>query len=148
MALAPLSMVYRSEKQLPHMFQNLQGFYRTGDFCDVVLNVGPCRISAHGVILAAFSPYLCSMLQGDLDNRCRTELSLQNLDHVGLRCLIDYCYSGVITVDSSSADKILGVAKTLQVKEIEKLCLTFLTAQQNFSSEVISQIFLTAFLFI
>lgn len=139
MSQAPLSMVYRSDKQLPVLFRTLHGFYRLGTFCDVVLVTSHCRIRVHSVIIAAFSPLLYQMLGGESWSieRRQLELTLPNVDYVSLLSLIEYCYTGVITVDSSSADKILGVAIALQVKEVEKLCVTFLNAQRSFSSELI-----------
>ncbi|XP_060083323.1 zinc finger and BTB domain-containing protein 44-like [Ylistrum balloti] len=139
MSQAPLSMVYRSDKQLPVLFRTLHGFYRLGTFCDVVLVTSHCRIRVHSVIIAAFSPFLYQMLGGEswsVEHR-QLELTLPNVDYISLLSLIEYCYTGVITVDSSSADKILGVAIALQVKEVEKLCVTFLNAQRSFSSELI-----------
>lgn len=138
MAQAPLSMVYRSDKQLPILFRTLHSFYRLGTFCDVILVTSHCRIRVHSVIMAAFSPLLYQMLGGETWSveRRQMEVTLPNVDYVALVSLIEYCYTGVITVDSSSADKILGVAVALQVKEVEKLCVTFINAQQSFSSEV------------
>ncbi|XP_033745974.1 zinc finger and BTB domain-containing protein 44-like [Pecten maximus] len=139
MSQAPLSMVYRSDKQLPVLFRTLHGFYRLGTFCDVVLVTSHCRIRVHSVIIAAFSPLLYQMLGGESWSieRRQLELTLPNVDYISLLSLIEYCYTGVITVDSSSADKILGVAIALQVKEVEKLCVTFLNAQRSFSSELV-----------
>ncbi|XP_021343302.1 zinc finger and BTB domain-containing protein 44-like [Mizuhopecten yessoensis] len=139
MSQAPLSMVYRSDKQLPALFHTLHGFYRLGTFCDVVLVTSHCRIRVHSVIIAAFSPLLYQMLGGESWSieRRQLELSLPNVDYISLLSLVEYCYTGVITVDSSSADKILGVAIALQVKEVERLCVTFLNAQRSFSSELV-----------
>jgi hypothetical protein len=53
-----------------------------------------------------------------------------------LKAVVDFFYNGIITVDSDSAEQIFTLANTLQVKEVEKLCLTFLNAQQSFASEV------------
>jgi len=70
-------------------------------------------------------------------NKHKTDITLStHLRDDSVRLLIDFCYSSNITVDSQSADKILTAANILQIKEIEKLCITFLAAQQALKSEV------------
>lgn len=75
-------------------------------------------------------------------NKHKTDITLGNhLRDECVRQLVDFCYSSNITVDSQSADKILTAANFLQIKEIEKLCITFLAAQQALKSEVGSSLF-------
>lgn len=146
MALAPLSMVYHSENNCPQLLDNLKNFYKMGEFCDVILITGGQRIHAHRAVLGAFSAHLyqklklmimCPDSMGTHRFTNTTTLMLNDLDYRGLKIMIDFCYSGAICVDSSNVQRVFNVAKTLQNKEVEKLCETFLTAQQNFTSEVI-----------
>ena len=66
-----------------------------------------------------------------------SEITLRShLEEEAVCQLINFCYSSDITVDSKSADKILKAANFLQVKEVEKLCITFLVAQQALKPEV------------
>ena len=66
-----------------------------------------------------------------------SEITLRShLEEEAVCQLINFCYSSDITVDSKSADKILTAANFLQVKEVEKLCITFLVAQQALKPEV------------
>ena len=65
-----------------------------------------------------------------------TELPCEQFDETVLSNLIEFCYTGSITVDSVSASRMLNAATTLQITEVEKLCLTFLRAHQSFVCEV------------
>lgn len=135
MESAPLSMVYRSEKQLPKLNLAFQEFYQHEEFCDITLVTSNKRFRAHRVVLAAFSPYFYQAFSQQ--NNYLSDFSCHRFDEGSLKCLLDFCYSGVITVNTVSADKLLSVATVLQIKEVEKLCQTFLRAHQAFVHEVL-----------
>ncbi|KAH3819883.1 hypothetical protein DPMN_121627 [Dreissena polymorpha] len=79
-------------------------------------------------------------------NKHKTDITLGNhLRDESVRQLVDFCYSSNITVDTQSADKILMAANFLQIKEIEKLCITFLAAQQALRSEVVGLLYIVCF---
>lgn len=87
--------------------------------------------------MKCFPFYLYRDLFHEPSNKHKTDITLGNhLRDESVRQLVDFCYSSNITVDSQSADKILTAANFLQIKEIEKLCITFLAAQQALKSEV------------
>ncbi|KAJ8301139.1 hypothetical protein KUTeg_020126 [Tegillarca granosa] len=130
---APLSMVYRSDQQHKQLGQVLHEFLKNGEFCDIKLLVGSAQINVHKVILAAFSPYFYQILQQNV-----SLLTLHNFDERAVRSVIDFCYTGTIMVDTVSAEKLLPLAQTLQIREVEKLCRTFLTAQQSLTGSEIS----------
>lgn len=130
---APLSMVYRSDQQSKQLGQVLHEFLRNGEFCDIKLLVGSTQIHVHKVILAAFSPYFYQTLQQNV-----SVLTLHNFDERAVRSVIDFCYTGTIMVDTVSAEKLLPLAQTLQIREVEKLCRTFLTAQQSLTSSEVN----------
>ncbi|WAR27060.1 ZBT49-like protein [Mya arenaria] len=133
----PLSLRYHSDQLNNKVVSMMREFYLTGEFCDVVLHVGSLTIHAHRTVLAAFSPYFRDLFHQP-SNKHKTDIMLGNqLRDESVRQLIDFCYSSNITVDSQSADKILTAANILQIKEIEKLCITFLAAQQALKSEAI-----------
>lgn len=136
---APLSLRYHSDQLNNKVVSVLREFYQTGEFCDVIIHIGNIKIHAHRVVLAAFSPYFRDYFH-EAENRHKTDITLGN--HLRDECvqqLVDFCYSSNITVDSESADKILTAANFLQIKEIEKLCITFLAAQQALKSEALQQ---------
>lgn len=132
---APLSLRYHSDQLGQKVSTSLQEFFETGEFCDIVLIVGSAKIRAHRVVLASFSPYFRDLFQQPTSKQC-SEITLRNhLEEDAVCQLINFCYSSDITVDSKSADKILTAANFLQVKEVEKLCITFLVAQQALKPE-------------
>ncbi|XP_060569161.1 zinc finger and BTB domain-containing protein 17-like [Ruditapes philippinarum] len=136
---APLSLRYHSDQLNNKVVSVMREFYQTGEFCDVILHTGNIKIHAHRIVLAAFSPYFRDLFH-EPDNKHKTDINLGNhLRDECVRQLVDFCYSSNITVDSQSADKILTAANFLQIKEIEKLCITFLAAQQALKSEAVQQ---------
>ena len=103
-----------------------------------------CRVNKVGFLverLKWFITVLSIFLHRDLfhqpSSKDCSEITLRShLKEEAVRQLVDFCYSSDITVDSQSADKILTAANFLQIKEVEKLCITFLAAQQALKSEV------------
>lgn len=136
MACAPLSLRYQSKQHASNMLESLSDLYKTETLCDIILNVGTCKIRAHKIILAAFSPYFRSMFGPSGDCQNRPEVTLSDIDEDAAKLLVDFCYTGMIIVDSQTVESLLTAVTIMQLREMEKLCMTFLTAQQAMSGEV------------
>ncbi|KAL5013563.1 hypothetical protein ScPMuIL_007833 [Solemya velum] len=71
---------------------------------------------------------------GDCQNR--PEVTLSDIDEDAAKLLVDFCYTGMIIVDSQTVESLLTAVTIMQLREMEKLCMTFLTAQQAMSGEL------------
>lgn len=77
--------------------------------------------------LFAASDYFAAMFRSELQECGQKEITINGVDGDTLQQLIEYCYSGEITIDSQNIEKIAKAATMLQFAGIEKNCTEFYT---------------------
>lgn len=104
------------------MRQNVQ-------LCDVTLSVGDEMINCHKVILASVSPYFFAMFNEDMLERNMDVISLHDIDPDSLKRLIDYAYTGEITITEENVQVLLPASSLLQIQSVREACCKFLLRQ-------------------
>uniref|UniRef100_A0A3Q3F6W2 Zinc finger and BTB domain containing 48 n=1 Tax=Labrus bergylta TaxID=56723 RepID=A0A3Q3F6W2_9LABR len=95
-----------------------------GKFCDAVLNVGGGVVYlAHRNILSCFSELFHP--QSNMPSAPSTELCLQECPNDGLELLLNFVYTGKLTLDAENLDKVQRAAVSLCVPEAVALCQQF-----------------------
>ncbi|KAL9915483.1 kelch-like protein 17 isoform X1 [Glossina fuscipes] len=97
--------------------------------CDVTLEVGGETIHAHKVILASVSPYFYAMFNDDMLERTQGIVRLHDIDLLALKHLIDYIYTGEITITEQNVQTLLPASSLLQMHSVREACCKFLLRQ-------------------
>lgn len=109
----------------------LSGFQRLRShnvMCDVVLEAsGGTRFPCHRALLAASSDYFWALFGATTAERWASSVSLPALSAEGLGAVLDFLYSGWLSLSAESLPAILGAARYLQVAPAVSLCEGFLT---------------------
>lgn len=77
--------------------------------------------------LFAASDYFTAMFTTNLQECGKKEITINDVDGESLQQLIEYCYSGVITIDRQNIEKLTKAATMLQFTGVEKNCIEFYT---------------------
>ena len=117
------------DNHFQELVHNMEGFLREDRFCDVVLRVGDRSISAHKVVLAAFSPYFSAMFCSPMKEKDLRTVVLHELDGQAVKDLVIYAYEGKIGIDETNVQSLLKAAAILQVTKVVKMCSAFLRQQ-------------------
>lgn len=127
----PAGVVTMSVTNLNHLewtnflCRNLMSLRKKAALCDTRLRLSDSDsdLLAHGCVLTAASPVLMSQLQRDKDNDHLCLPSDLNYPcHVWL-CLLQFIYSGSVTLTSTSqAAEVLEAAETLELEMLVYLC--------------------------
>lgn len=83
------------------------------------------RITAHRNILYAANAYFAAMFTMDLKERNQIEITMNDIDGEILQQLIEYCYTGVISIGSENVEEITRSATMLQFTAIQENCAEF-----------------------
>ncbi|XP_019640369.1 PREDICTED: kelch-like protein diablo [Branchiostoma belcheri] len=107
---------------------------KTGAFCDVVLRAEGKHFPAHRSVLAAFSDYFAAMFQTQLAEGSQKEIKLKNVSAVALEAILDYMYTGSITIDYNTVDKILPSSDLLLLSDVKSFCADYLEKNMDCSN--------------
>ena len=102
--------------------------------CDVVLRVGGQEVHAHRAILAASSAYFLAMFTNDMKESEQDVIEMQDINPEILSSLIDFTYTGDITVTVDNVQEVLSAASLLQIRQVQDICCNFLKQQLDASN--------------
>ncbi|XP_008181225.1 kelch-like protein 2 [Acyrthosiphon pisum] len=111
------------------IYERLQSLWNGEFFCDVKLQTDDQKIiSAHKVVLSAASPYFYAMFT-HFAVRNHDLVALRQIDHTALLHLVDFIYSGKISVTEKNVLILLPAADLLQLQGVKEACCDFLQSQ-------------------
>lgn len=120
---------YKNVHYASTLLQQLGSLRNQDVLCDVTLICGWKRLNAHRVVLSSCSPYFLSMFTSQMSECYMKEINIENMDPSTLESLLDFCYSGVISIDDSNVQDILPAACLLQLYEVQMACCEHLKKQ-------------------
>ncbi|KAF2354688.1 Kelch repeat type 1 [Trinorchestia longiramus] len=97
--------------------------------CDIELIVGDTSVYAHKVVLAAASPYFTAMFINDVKERTASEVILREVDPTALYLLVNYAYSGEISITEDNVQVLLPASNLLQMCSVREACCRYLLRQ-------------------
>lgn len=97
--------------------------------CDVEITVCGEAFHAHRILLSAASQYFQVMFCGSMVESHQREIVLQGLSPRTFVVILDFIYSGKISVTSKNVQELLAAAKMLQVDDVMRCCCEFLSKE-------------------
>ncbi|KAM6918781.1 actin-binding protein IPP isoform 2-T2 [Xenentodon cancila] len=96
------------------------------DFCDVGLKVGGQVFRVHRLVLAASSPYFSALFSGGMREADKDEIQIIGVDTEIFEILLDFIYTGTISVTVENVQELMLAADMLQLNEVVSICGEFL----------------------
>lgn len=92
--------------------------------CDVTLKVHPehAGFPAHRQVLAALSPYFRDLYAREEATSATQETVLQDLSPTALESIVDYIYTGTVTLTAETARPIFEAAVLLKMENLRNAC--------------------------
>ncbi|XP_039982266.1 kelch-like protein 34 [Xiphias gladius] len=107
----------------------LSGFQRLRSerkMCDVALEAGGVSFPCHRALLASSSEYFRALFGETTAERLAGSISLPVLKPEGLDAILDFLYSGWLSISPSTISVVLEAARYLQVETAVLICERFL----------------------
>ncbi|CAH0555405.1 unnamed protein product [Brassicogethes aeneus] len=111
------------------MFQKLYEQKKSNRFCDLTLYVNNKIIKAHRNVLACSSPYFDSILKHH--KVIREQLSITCLDSEIFNTILNYMYTGEITIEHTNVEELLKLADHFILTKVIEYCIEFLGTKLN-----------------
>ena len=115
-------------KHRDQLFERLDALRRKKTFCDVTVAVNGKEFKAYKVVLAAASPFFLSLLESDMRERNgqRIEIKLEEATASVMEDVLQYIYTGNVTVTEESCHKLIATAEYLLLPGLKALASVFL----------------------
>uniref|UniRef100_A0A671QWA8 Kelch repeat and BTB (POZ) domain containing 7 n=1 Tax=Sinocyclocheilus anshuiensis TaxID=1608454 RepID=A0A671QWA8_9TELE len=110
-----------------NLMKELKLFYDSQLLVDVT-------IECNRNILAAASPYFKSMFTGGLYESTQRSVTIHEVDAHSMAVIIDYCYTGKVTITEGNVQRLYAAANMLQLEYIRQACANFMTRRLDLSN--------------
>ncbi|XP_028986935.1 actin-binding protein IPP isoform X2 [Betta splendens] len=101
------------------------------DFCDVGLKVGGQVFRVHRLVLAASSPYFSALFSGGMKEAQKEEVQILGVETEVFEILLEFIYTGVISVTVDNVQELMVAADMLQLNEVVSICGEFLKGHMD-----------------
>ena len=92
-----------------------------------MFQAGVHKVYAHRAFLAAVSDYFAAMFGGGLRESDQNDVILHDIDGESFARIIDFVYSGSITISPDTVMPLLHTANYLGVQQVTHACCTYLS---------------------
>lgn len=98
---------------------------------DVTLCVDGHEFPCHRGVLALCSLYFRSMFSGDFAESIATRVELHDVDPHILGTLLDFAYTGKLTINQENVEGLIRTSSQLQFQEVRAVCSRYLQHQMD-----------------
>ena len=104
-----------------HLREMLNEIMLSNESADVTLVCeDKTQFKAHKIVLRACSAVFRSMIPGDSMTNTNSMIYLRGIESPEIKSILDWIYLGQATICVDNLDKFLDVAKSLEIKELNK----------------------------
>ncbi|CAG2162897.1 unnamed protein product [Oppiella nova] len=120
---------YKNRNHWSKVCSVLKRFKKDSKFCDFQLKVEDKTFDVHRVILSASSPYFEALFSNDLLEKESKFVELKDISAKIFEELIEYIYSGELSINGDNVQELVSVANRLELSEIVTICCQYMTKQ-------------------
>ncbi|KAM9849255.1 LOW QUALITY PROTEIN: kelch-like protein 30 [Aulostomus maculatus] len=111
------------------ILEGLRSLCSNPKLVDVTLSAGGRDFPCHRSVLALCSMYFRCMFSGDFVESISARVELQNVDPDILSCLLDFAYTGKLTINQSNVEGLICTSSQLQFQTVRAVCSRYLQHQ-------------------
>ena len=97
-----------------------------GFFSDITIVAGKQTIAANRLVLSCYSRYFEGMFKSKMKEGYQSVIEIQAVDGQTTKALIDFIYTGSVTINNENVMLLLSGADYFQAQEVKQFCFEFL----------------------
>lgn len=106
-------------------FPVMEDIRKQGKLCDVTIKVDNSHFSAHRIVLCATIPYFNAMFTNDMLESRQREVEVRGIDPTAMEALIQFAYSGKVTIHPGNIRNLMIGASYLQLNQVRDACAEY-----------------------
>ncbi|XP_005451247.1 kelch-like protein 30 [Oreochromis niloticus] len=111
------------------MLEGLRSLCSHPKLVDVTLSAGGRDFPCHRGVLALCSMYFRCMFSGDFVESIAARVELHDVDPEILSCLLDFAYTGKLTINQKNVEGLICTSSKLQFQTVRAVCSRYLQHQ-------------------
>uniref|UniRef100_G1T1E0 Influenza virus NS1A binding protein n=1 Tax=Oryctolagus cuniculus TaxID=9986 RepID=G1T1E0_RABIT len=116
-------LMFEDENFIESSVAKLNALRKSGQFCDVRLQVCGHEMLAHRAVLACCSPYLFEIFNSDSDPHGVSHVKFDDLNPEAVEVLLNYAYTAQLKADKELVKDVYSAAKKLKMDRVKQLHL-------------------------
>ncbi|XP_072249424.1 kelch-like protein 38 [Leuresthes tenuis] len=120
---------YKDNEQSSNLLLQLNRLRHENILTDVLLCSGNTQIPCHRNVLVSSSPYFRAMFCNNFMETQQTKIDLKGITSAILTSIIDYVYTGLISISMDIVLSLMQAASMLQYSRLFEACSSFLQEQ-------------------
>lgn len=120
---------YQDKELFSDLLLQLNGLRQEKILTDVMLCSGSTEISCHRNVLVSSSPYFRAMFCNNFLESQQTKIHLRDLTSATLSAIVDYVYTGLVSITMDNVLPLMQAASMLQYGRLFEACSSFLQEQ-------------------
>lgn len=126
--------MFEDENFIESSVAKLNALRKSGQFCDVRLQVCGHEMLAHRAVLACCSPYLFEIFNSDSDPHGVSHVKLDDLNPEAVEVLLNYAYTAQLKADKELVKDVYSAAKKLKMDRVKQVCGDYLLSRMDVTS--------------
>uniref|UniRef100_A0A8C8TIU3 Influenza virus NS1A binding protein n=1 Tax=Peromyscus maniculatus bairdii TaxID=230844 RepID=A0A8C8TIU3_PERMB len=127
-------LMFEDENFIESSVAKLNALRKSGQFCDVRLQVCGHEMLAHRAVLACCSPYLFEIFNSDSDPHGVSHVKLDDLNPEAVEVLLNYAYTAQLKADKELVKDVYSAAKKLKMDRVKQVCGDYLLSRMDVTS--------------
>ncbi|NXR14196.1 NS1BP protein, partial [Semnornis frantzii] len=127
-------LMFEDENFIESSVAKLNALRKSGQFCDVRLQVCGHEMLAHRAVLACCSPYLFEIFNSDSDSHGISHVKFDDLNPEAVEVLLNYAYTAQLKADKELVKDVYSAAKRLKMERVKQVCGDYLLSKMDVQS--------------
>ncbi|KAG7230561.1 hypothetical protein INR49_025277 [Caranx melampygus] len=124
-------LIFEDESFLDSTVAKMNALRKSGQFCDVRLQVCGHELMAHRAVLACCSPYLFEIFNSDLEPHGVSHVTFEDLDPEAVEILLNYAYTAQLKADKERVKEVYSAAKRFKMERVKQICGDYLLSKMD-----------------
>ncbi|XP_026883271.2 influenza virus NS1A-binding protein homolog B-like [Electrophorus electricus] len=130
-------LMFEDESFLDSTVAKMNALRKSGQFCDVRLQVCGHELMAHRAVLACCSPYLFEVFNSEAEHRGGVSLvQFDDLNPKAVEILLSYAYTAQLKADGDLVQDVFSAAKKLKMERVKQICGDYLLSKMDCQSAI------------
>ncbi|XP_017276046.1 influenza virus NS1A-binding protein homolog A [Kryptolebias marmoratus] len=129
-------LIFEDESFLDSTVVKMNALRKSGQFCDVRLQVCGHELMAHRAVLACCSPYLFEIFNSDVETPGISHITFEDLNPDAIEILLNYAYTAQLKAEKELVKDVYSAAKRFKMERVKQICGDYLLSKMDFQNAI------------